>query len=168
VLCPAHHLMAPSTDSRTRMYETPVHPNQGSKLPNPVSHQMYTAYGPHPTPCIARTTCPTTVRLLLNVIIARNPFPRVCTPHTSATLHAMAHENGTDQPIAGILGRVSSSHTREVTNARTQASSDPVSTHPNHLKPTELAQYNWGRVLTQECSENTERNTSIVRLLCYK
>jgi hypothetical protein len=39
VLRPAHHLMAPSTEPRTRTYEVPIHPNQESKLPNPDSHQ---------------------------------------------------------------------------------------------------------------------------------
>jgi hypothetical protein len=73
----------------------------------------------------------------LNALIIRNPFPRVRTPHTSTAPRAMAHENGTGQPLVGILDLVSSSHTREVTNTRTQASSDPVSTHPNHLKPTQ-------------------------------
>jgi hypothetical protein len=50
VLHPAHRLMAPSTESRTRTYEAPVHPNRESKLPNPVSHQTHAAYAPHPTP----------------------------------------------------------------------------------------------------------------------
>ncbi|KAJ7910209.1 hypothetical protein B0H13DRAFT_2329632 [Mycena leptocephala] len=135
-LRPAHRLMAPSTESRTRTYEAPVHPNRESKLPNPVSHQTHAAYAPHPTLHITSTTRPTMVQPPLNALIVRNPFPRVRTPHTSAALHATAHENGTDQPIAGILGLVSSSHTQEVTNTRTQASSGPVSTHPSHSKPT--------------------------------
>lgn len=59
VLHPAHCLMAPSTESWTRTYEAPAHPNRESKLPNPVSHQTHAAYAPHPTPCIVRTTRPT-------------------------------------------------------------------------------------------------------------
>jgi hypothetical protein len=59
-------------------------------------------------------------------------------PHMSMAPRATAHKNGTDRPIAGILGSVSSSHTREVTNARTQASSNPVSTRLNHSKPTQM------------------------------
>jgi hypothetical protein len=61
VLRPAHRLTAPSTESRTRMYEAPVHPNRESKLLNPVSHQTHAAYAPHPTLGIARTTRPTMV-----------------------------------------------------------------------------------------------------------
>jgi hypothetical protein len=116
VLQPAHRLMAPSTESRTRTCEAPVHPNRESKLPNPVSHQTHATYAPHPTFCIARTTRPTMVQPPLNPLIVQIPFPRVRTPHTNAAPCAMAHENGTDQPIVGILGLVSSSHTREVTN----------------------------------------------------
>ncbi|KAJ7870545.1 hypothetical protein B0H13DRAFT_2350323 [Mycena leptocephala] len=71
------------------------------------------------------------------------PSPELhpCTTRTSLTSTApcaTAHESGTNQPIAGILGFVSSSHTREVTNTRTQASSDPVSILPNHSKPTQM------------------------------
>jgi hypothetical protein len=138
VLRPAHRLMAPSTELRTRTYESPVHPNRELKLPNPVSHQTHPAYAPHPTLYIARTTRPTTAQPPLNVLIARNPFPRVRTLHTRMAPRATAHENGTDQPIAGILGSVSSSHTREVTNTRTQALPNPVSTRLNHLKPTQM------------------------------
>jgi hypothetical protein len=61
LLHPAHHLMAPSTESRTRTYKAPVHPNRESKLPNPVSHQTHAAYAPHPTLCVACTTRPTMV-----------------------------------------------------------------------------------------------------------
>jgi hypothetical protein len=138
VLRPAHRLMTPSTESRTRTYEVPVHPNRESKLPNSVAHQTHAAYAPHPTLCIAHTTRPTMVQPPLNALIIRIPFPRVRTPHTSVASRAMAHEKGTDQPIAGILGLVSSSHTQEVANTRTQASSDPVSTHPYHSKPTQM------------------------------
>jgi hypothetical protein len=138
VLHPAHRLLAPSTELRSRTYKVPVHPNRESKLPNPDSHQTYAAYSPCPALHIACITYPTMVRRTLNVLIIRNPFPRVHTPHTSMMPHAMAHENGTGHPIAGILGLVSSSHTWEVTNTRMQASSDPVSTHPNHLKPTQM------------------------------
>jgi hypothetical protein len=50
VLRPAHCLMTPSTELRTRKYEVPVHPNRESKLPNPDSHQMHTAYSPPSNP----------------------------------------------------------------------------------------------------------------------
>jgi hypothetical protein len=56
-----HCLMAPLTKLRSRTYEAPAHPNWESKLPNLDSHQMYAAYGPHPTLHIVRTTCPTMV-----------------------------------------------------------------------------------------------------------
>jgi hypothetical protein len=138
VLRPAHHLTAPSTEPWTRMYEAPVHPNRESKLPNPDSHQTHTAYGPHPTSHIVRTT-----HLASHNTRWTLPLPELhlCTTHTSHTSTAprtTAHENSTDQPIAGIQGFVSSSHTREVTNTRTQASSDPVSILPNHTKPTQM------------------------------
>jgi hypothetical protein len=67
-----------------------------------------------------------------------NSFSTSLHPHTSVASRAMAHEKGTDQPIAGILGLVSSSHTQEVANTRTQALSNPVSTHPYHSKPTQM------------------------------
>jgi hypothetical protein len=116
VLRPAHCLTAPSTDPWTRMYEVPVHPNRESKLPNPDSHQMHAAYSPHPTSHIVHTT-----RLTSHDTRWTLPLPklRLCTTRTSHTSTApctTAHENGTDQPIAGILGFVSSSHTREVTH----------------------------------------------------
>jgi hypothetical protein len=131
VLRPAHRLMM-------RMYEAPIHPNWELKLPNPDSHQMHAAYGPHPTSHIVRTTRPNNHDTQWTL-----PLPELClcttrTSHTSIAPCATAHENGMDQPIAGILGFVSSSHTREVTNTRTQASSDPVSILPNHLKPTQM------------------------------
>lgn len=99
VLRPAHRLMAPSTEPRTRMYKAPVHPNRELKLPNLVSHQTHAAYAPHLTLCITRTTCPTMVRLPLNTLIMRNPFPRVHIPHISVMPRATAHENGMDQLI---------------------------------------------------------------------
>jgi hypothetical protein len=138
VPCPAQCLMAPSTEPWMRTYEVPVHPNRESKLPNPDSHQTHAAYGPHPTFHIVRTTRPTSHDTRWTL-----PLPELCLCTTPTSLTntapcAAAHKNGTDQPMAGILGLVSSSHTREVTNTRTQASSDPLSTHPKHSKPTQM------------------------------
>jgi hypothetical protein len=136
VLRPAHRLTAPSTEPWTRTYEAPVHPNRESKLPNPDSHQTHAAYGPHPTFHIACTTRPTSHDPRWT---PPSPKLRPCTTRTSLTSTApcaMAHKSGTNQPIAGILGLVSSSHTLEVTNTRTQTSSDPVPILPNHSKPT--------------------------------
>ena len=138
MLRPAHRLTAPSTEPWTRTYEAPVHPNRESKLPNQDSHQTHAAYGPQPT---SHTVC--TTRPVSHDARWTLPLPelRPCTTrtsHTNTAPRATAHENGTDQPIAGILGFVSSSHTREVTNTRTQALSDPVSILPNHSKPTQM------------------------------
>jgi hypothetical protein len=110
VLCPAHLLIAPSTELRTRTYEVPIRPNRESKLPNPDSDQTHAAYGPHPTLHIVRTTRPTSHETGWTL-----PLPefRLCTTRTSlmnTAPHATPHENGTVQPIAGILALVSSSH----------------------------------------------------------
>jgi hypothetical protein len=77
---PAHRLMAPSTKLRTRTYEVPVHPNRESKLPNPDSHRTHTAYGPHPTLHIVRTTCPASHNIRWTFPLPEILFPRLA-PH---------------------------------------------------------------------------------------